>query len=425
LRKPLTLMLSDFRAPVFDGRFSDGRTAVSHAVRVRLLSGNLQIERPGAPVMAWPVTALQCAEPITRRSVDVLLHEPGRGGATLFVAEGQFVRALAQAAPQLTGRGQRWRYAKPWLAVSAAVLMVVGVGAAMDLSPARGLAELLPDKTRNDLGKQVIKSMTGQRRVCDAPAGVAALKVLADRLSQASGSKKTFGIVVLDYGVVNAFAAPGEEIVLLRGLLNKAESADEVAGVLAHEMGHGLELHPEAGIIRLVGLTAMTEFMLGGSGGTIANIGLLMAQLSYSRSAEREADAQALRLLKGAGIATDGFSTFFRRMAKDTGEAADKKAQGSRANPFDMMSSHPSVAERVATVDAQPKYAATPALSAAQWKDLKSICGVAGEIGPLPAPGPVKPQVAPKRVPGERVPGERGTPERTPPARKGDGGRDI
>jgi beta-barrel assembly-enhancing protease len=411
-------MLSDRHAPVFDGRFSDGRIAISHAVRVRVIGENLQIDRPGVGVTSWPLKALQSAEPITQRSIDVLLHEPGRAGATLFVAEGSFVRALATAAPHLTGRGQRWRYAKPWLAVSAAVALVVGIGAAMDFSPARGLAELLPDKTRNDLGKQVIKSMTGQRRVCDVPAGVAALKVLSDRLSQASGSKKSFGIVVTDYGVVNAFAAPGEEIVLFRGLLNKAESADEVAGVLAHEMGHGLELHPEAGIIRIVGLTAMTEFMLGGSGGTIANIGLLMAQLSYSRSAEREADAQALRLLKGAGIATDGFSTFFRRMAKDTGEAAEKKGNGGSSNPFDMMSSHPSVAERVATVDAQPKYPATPALSASQWKDLKAICGAAGEVGPLPAP--TKPQVAPKRVPGERS-----QPDRTPPARKGDGPRDI
>jgi beta-barrel assembly-enhancing protease len=187
-------------------------------------------------------------------------------------------------------------------------------------------------------------------------------------------------------------------------------------------MGHGLELHPEAGIIRIVGLTAITEFMLGGSGGTIANIGLLMAQQSYSRSAEREADAQALRLLKGAGIATDGFSTFFRRMAKDTGEASEKKGSGGSSNPFDMMSSHPSVAERVATVDAQPKYPATPALSASQWKDLKAICGAVGELGPLPAPSPApsKPQAAPKRVPGER-----GVPDRTPPARKGDGPRDI
>ncbi len=412
-------MLSDLHAPVFDGRFSDGRTAASHAVGVRLVGDALQIERPGAAVLAWPLKALQSAEPITRRSLDVLLHEPGRAGATVFVAEGSFVRALAAAAPQLTGRGQRWQYAKPWLAASAAVFLAVGIGAAMDVSPARGLAELLPDKARSDLGKQVIKGMTGQRRVCDAPSGVAALKVLADRLSKASGSKKTFGIVVVDQGMVNAFAAPGEEIVIFRGLLNKAESPDEVAGVLAHEMGHGLELHPEAGIIRVVGLTAMTEFVLGGSGGTIANVGLLMAQLSYSRSAAREADAQALRLLKGAGIATDGFSTFFRRMAKATGEAADKKAQSGGTNPFDMMSSHPSVAERVATVDAQPKYPATAALSPSQWRDLKAICGTA-DLGPLPAPAPVKPQVAPKRLPGERS-----VPDRSLPPRKGDGPRDI
>jgi beta-barrel assembly-enhancing protease len=388
------------------GRFSDGRTAISHPVRVSVLNGSLLIDREdGGLRLSWPLSQIEAAEPITRHAIDVLVHEPGRLGATLFVADPAFARTLAASVPKLTTRGKWWRYAKPWLAVSAAVAGLAAVFTFTDLSPSRMIAELLPTKARSEMGKLVIKSMTGQGRVCSAEPGAAALKVLAERLSIATGQTKTFEIRVVDSVVVNAFAAPGEEIVLLRGLLAKAESADEVAGVLAHEMGHGLELHPETSIVRAVGISAITEFVLGGSGGTIANLGLMLAQFSYSRDAERQADRQALRLLKNSGIATQGFSDFFRRMAKVHGETTDPKAAQKSSDPMDMMRTHPSVAERLANVEAQPKYAATPALSAQQWSDLKAICGAAASVGPkqgLPQDGASN---APKRQPkGQRPP---------------------
>ena len=109
-------------------------------------------------------------------------------------------------------------------------------------------------------------------------------------------------------------AAPGGQIILTRGLVQTAGSPDEVAGVLAHELGHALELHPETGIVRAMGLAAATQLIFAGSAGTVSNVGMVLTQLRYTRIAEREADAHAVRMLKGAGISAKGFGDFFERL---------------------------------------------------------------------------------------------------------------
>jgi beta-barrel assembly-enhancing protease len=152
--------------------------------------------------------------------------------------------------------------------------------------------------------------------------------------------------------------------------LEKAGSPDEAAGVLAHEIGHGIELHPETGIIRAIGLAAAVELMLGGTGGTLANIGLTLAQLGYTRASEHEADLQAIRLLKNSGISNKGLSDFFKRVEKIEGEDTTSEA----LHPFDLLRTHPPTKEREDLVRNQPDYPATPSLDEASWQDLKTIC---------------------------------------------------
>ena len=380
--------------PAYSGRFSDGRTAASHAVTIEFgpARPELIIRRSDdGQILRWPLAALKTAEEITSTSVDVMIHEPGCAGATLFVAGRVFARDLATRAPHLKASARRWHGARPFLWVVAITAATAALIYVTDFSPARSLARLLPRDTRVSLGHQVVKSMTGGHRVCDAPAGKAALATLAKRLSEASGSKTSFDVSVVESDAINAFAAPGEQIVIMSKLIEKADSADEVAGVLAHEMGHGIELHPEAGIIRSVGLMAITEFMLGGSGGSIANVGLYLAQLGYSRQAERQADQQGLRILRNAGIAPRGIIDFFHRMSKgDRGDKPEKP--GASDDAFAMLRTHPSAAERLAMMQAQPQYPATPALTEGEWKGLKSICGPAGAAPPPTPKKPAKPR---------------------------------
>ncbi|MBX9925170.1 MAG: M48 family metallopeptidase [Hyphomicrobiaceae bacterium] len=403
------------------GRFSDGRSAASETVNVALMQGHLVIERAaGIGRLAWPLTVIETGEPVTRRSVDVLIHEPGRAGATLFVANPDFVKALGAAAPHVTGAATRWKAAQPFVVVAACVALLIAGLAAIDFSPARTVAGLIPQPTRALLGKQVLRSMVPAGQVCDNAAGVAVLAKLTETLSTAAGGKRSFSVTVSGSPVVNAFAAPGEQIVLMNGAIQQASSPDEVAGILAHEMGHGIELHPEAGIVRTVGLAVAAELMLGGTGGgSLGNIGVMLANLGYSRTAEREADRHALSILKAARISPEGLGKFFERMERrerpasgdnpgSGGNKGGKTRDGDTSSGdipgFDLLRTHPSNVERLKEIKAAiGTYSAIPALDAADWAALRSICGE----GKSPLPAPSDKRQRPEKSPLPGPPGDR------------------
>ena len=202
-------------------------------------------------------------------------------------------------------------------------------------------------------------------------------------LSEASKSGKTFKVRVVHWSLVNAFAVPGEEIVISGGLIDEAKSADEVAGVLAHEMGHGIELHPEAGIIRSMGISALIQLLAGGNSGTLTNAGAMLLELQYSRDAEHDADAHALRILKNANISPKPFAGFFERLnkletggdsnasAKDHGQSSSKSTE---SNSQSIFSTHPPTPERAKMAADAATYSGQPSLSGKDWKALQGIC---------------------------------------------------
>ncbi|KUO63527.1 MAG: hypothetical protein APF80_05135 [Alphaproteobacteria bacterium BRH_c36] len=365
-------MHSDLFHQRFEARFSDGRTAGSREIKVELTERGIAIlqHEAGEPLI-WPYGALATAEPLTDHAIDALVTCSYQPGATLFVQGPRFARALAKLAPQLTASAERWRSASPWLWGAVATVALSVIVWLADLSPARTIASMLPDKARAAMGRQVIASMSEGRSVCDDPSGKKALGKLTERLASATHADRPFTVVVLDWGLVNAFATPGENVVLTRGLLEAAEGPDEIAGVLAHEMGHGIELHPETGLVRAMGLAAATELLMGGSGGALGNIGIVLLQLSYSRDAEGQADDHAISILRQASVSSKGFAHFFERMSKRDGKASGGLGKGGLGG---MLSSHPETGERLAKVLAAGGYDATPALTEADWSELKGIC---------------------------------------------------
>ncbi|MFN0217467.1 MAG: M48 family metallopeptidase [Hyphomicrobium sp.] len=366
-------------------RFSDGRSASARDGEATLALGGVEItlQNPFQRHL-WPYASLKAGEPLRPSAVDVLLSSSTAPGATAFVPSPDFAAALAEHAPHLTVRAERWRHARPWLAIVGALAGLIALIYAAGWTPMRTIASMLPEPWRDRLGEQAIASMTEGHKKCVDRDGLAALKSLVERLTRSSDAAKTFDVVVYDWPLMNAFAVPGDQIVMTKGLIDKADGPDEVAGVLAHEMGHGIEMHPETGIIRAIGLAAAVELMMGGSSGALANIGLALAQIGYTRVAEHEADVQGLRLLKEAGISPQGLGDFFKRVQK-----IERDGELSSAiNKFDILRTHPPTEERAQLVRRQPTYPATPALDAKSWQDLKSICRVteAPETTPKPAP---------------------------------------
>jgi predicted Zn-dependent protease len=171
---------------------------------------------------------------------------------------------------------------------------------------------------------------------------------------------------VFDHEMVNAFAAPGGQIVIFRGLIDEAESAEELAAVLGHEIGHVVARDPTRLTLRAAGSAGILSIVLGDvTGGTvIAAAGDHLLQTAYTRDAEAAADVYALGLLNDAGIDTAPMAGFFDRIAKMTDILPE------------YLSSHPLSASRAdaARTNAARHEDTKPVVSAAEWQDLRNIC---------------------------------------------------
>ena len=118
-----------------------------------------------------------------------------------------------------------------------------------------------------------------------------------------------------------------------------ADNADEVAGVLAHEISHVEKRHRLTAMAQSAGLSA-TVAILFGDLGRVASAGADLLSLKFSRDHERDADSTGVGLLVKAGLQPAAMASFFRKMA----------AQGGSVPAF--LSTHPPSEERFAAIEA-------------------------------------------------------------------------
>lgn len=229
------------------------------------------------------------------------------------------------------------------------------------------LARAIPYSWEQKLG-DLISGDFGER-ACRAPAGQRALDGLARRLSPRS---RPIRVGVVNIPVVNAVALPGGRILIFRGLIDGATSPDEMAGVLAHEIGHVEHRHVLVALLRRFGIG-----LLIGSGGTAAEYGQALIDSRYSRAAESEADDYAIAQLRAAGISPAATAALFQRLGKD---------EAGLPGVLAYLASHPPSAERQRRFARAAKAMAgtRPALDPAQWTAVRAMCGKAKAKGEFP-----------------------------------------
>ena len=167
--------------------------------------------------------------------------------------------------------------------------------------------------------------------------------------------------------MINAVALPGHKIILFDGLVKQANSADEVAGVLAHEMGHVREHHVMQALLRQMGLSLVLGGMDGNSSGILNNV----LSMSYSRGKESEADTHSIAALKKAHISPIATADFFQRLSAMDG------SENQKANSVaGYMSSHPLSRERKKAFERSLIKGSDykPALTPSEWEELKTMC---------------------------------------------------
>jgi Zn-dependent protease with chaperone function len=360
------------------GVFFDGRTSARHPVRVTLRPERLEVENTEGRLLAeWPygeIERLNAPENVLRlgRRGNALLER-------LLVNDPALAAALGERAIRLdrSGRiGRRQRLAVGGAGVLAMLSLVLLAWIAVPALAAH-LTPFVPLSLERRLGTaidlQVRATLDSQKRGTQFECGLApdklpaklALDRLLQRLQIAAALDIPLRIAVLRRSEANAIALPGGQIYVFQGLIERADTADQLAGVLAHEIGHVANRDGTRAVLQGAGLSFLFGMMLGDfvGGGAVVIAARTLLQSSYSRDTEAAADAYGVRLMRKAG--GDG-----RALA-----AMLDKIGGATEPGMRILRDHPDTKARIAAIERlAPARGGSMLLTAQDWTALRAIC---------------------------------------------------
>ena len=196
---------------------------------------------------------------------------------------------------------------------------------------------------------------------------------------------------VIDSEMANAFAIPGGFIFVNRGILERAENASELAGVLAHEIGHVVERHGLEQMAKAQNtntIVSLVYVLLGRAPGGAEQVALQVAgsawMAKHSREAEREADRVAVVYLARAGLDPRGMPQFFQKLLNEDRESPNELLA--------WFSTHPVTEDRIA--DTEAMIAQLPADVVERGAmDFPQFVQMRRRLAELPAPPAEHPQL--------------------------------
>jgi Zn-dependent protease with chaperone function len=326
----------------------DGQAARGHAAQVRLEGGTLQVHAEDGRTQQFDARGLSWPER-TRHGRRVLLL-PG-GGSLDFTDAAAFDtwrRAQGHRESWVVRAQQHWRAT---LVAVAALVLVLAAGYQWGVPwAAAGVVAALPKNVEDDIGRGALKQLhEGLLGPTQTPPAVQA--AWRQRLAAAieatypATERPAWTLHFARGGRIgaNALALPGGNIVVTDELLALLEGADDaLLGVLAHEHGHVRRRHGMNALVRFTIVSGATSVVLGDFSALLAGVPALLAHLGYSRDAEREADADAARVLRASGRQPAAMVALFERLAAERG-----KGDARPAAPPIAFASHPADEDRI------------------------------------------------------------------------------
>jgi Zn-dependent protease with chaperone function len=345
--------------------YFDGTSSRRRAVTLRF-SDRLEINEDEQTLAAWAYADIRRVDGPAGMLRLSCLTVPGLARLEVrdTVLAGELVSRCANIDDNIPGRRGVAAIVGWSLAATVSIIAVVLFG--LPLAADR-LTPLVPDafeRRLGDVADSQVKALF-DAKVCDNAAGQKAFAKLVTAIRESAGLDTSVQSGVLSSPVPNAFALPGGKVYLFNGLLAKAENADEIAGVLAHELGHLKHRDNMRGLIRDGGTSFLIGLLFGDITGSSALIfgSRTLVTSSHSREAERDADSFAIDVMHRLG-----------RPAKPTGELLFR-VTGKEGKGLSIISSHPLTEDRLARMSREDRPASgPPLLTKEEWQSLKSIC---------------------------------------------------
>lgn len=196
-----------------------------------------------------------------------------------------------------------------------------------------------------DLGREASVEVEQRFRIVRDTPESERLQRVADRIIPLARADwdVPYSAELIENKEVNAFALPGGPVFFFSGLVKTADSDDEVASVFGHEVAHIVKRHSAKQISDANAKGLLLSILTAGSSDliqTLANVGLTLDQLRYSRGDEAQSDEVGFRYLTEAGYSPEAMATFFRKLDRE-----DRKKKGMREPEW--LRSHPVTSTRV------------------------------------------------------------------------------
>ncbi len=257
---------------------------------------------------------------------------------------------------------RRRRQARRWIYGLIGLILTLGGGLAAAPTIAVMMVERAPISYDRALGDSA-EPQLAMGEPLQIPALDAALSSLLARLGPHADTRGfEFRARVVKNRMANAVALPGGRIVVTTGLLRVLRTADELSGVLAHEMAHVTLRHGAKNNARASSMVVIAR-SISGEGGVGATVGTsiaILTLLQHSRDAEAEADRVGLQTLTAAGVSGRGLIDALSRLGEGRGLA-----------PPEWLSTHPDLKVRIAAIEALGPVEAPP-LTLVDWDKIQS-----------------------------------------------------
>ncbi len=319
--------------------YFDGQSARAHAVTLRW-SGLLLQVRGEAIALDVAADALNWSER-TRHGPRVA-HL--KSGGSLHCRDARacdaWLRAAGRTDSAVVRAQQSWRWVLASLAGLAVLLTLLGVWGVPGLS--RLALHAIGPGVDRELGQAALATLdkhltqpselpaAQQQRIRDAFARA----VAAQPPGSVPGHELLFRRGRGKDGLgPNAFALPGGTMVMTDALVQLFDAdPDVLSGVLAHELGHLQHRHGMRMVLQASLIGLLSSLVLGDFSSILAAVPIVLGQASYSRDAEREADAFCAAFLKAAGVSPAVMVGLFEKLAAARAQAAnDTKAEPKRS----------------------------------------------------------------------------------------------
>jgi len=207
-------------------------------------------------------------------------------------------------------------------------------------------------ETEKNIGESVLKSLKPEVNFLSQGEAVKVVREIGQQLT--AGSRYQYQWYVSKDPAVNAFAIPGGIIVVNSGLLKRADSPNELAAVLAHEVQHVEQRHALKNMMNSAAVATAVLVVLGDANAVVMMLAHQVSTQYFNREVESDADLKGVQLLQSKNIDATGMVSFFKKMDAGIGDNKDGAKDQSTEKPSEVagwFSSHPDTLSRIQAIE--------------------------------------------------------------------------